>query len=665
MDRADNDPTQFWTYLITALQQAVEVMSTRVSDLLEMGADITEVVLPTLLNEIQSHRDVVVLVLDDYHLVTKQVIHKQMTFLVEMMPTNLRLVLATRSDPTLPLGRLRAAAELHEVRSADLRLAPEEVTGVLNDILGLELSDNEISLLGERTEGWVAGLHLVGLSLAAHTNRHAFVAEFVSDNRHVVDYLSSEVLAGQSEAVRNFLLHTSILTHLNGPLCDALLDTTGSESLLYQIELDNLFLIPLDSSRGWYRYHHLFADMLYKELRRTSPTVIEVLHRRAAAWYSTAGLPDETVRHLIAAGDEATAAELVASVWAAEFNVGRLTTVSSLLDRLPRDVVAADPRLCVARAWIALDSGRHDEAEAWIDTAVHSVTDIGFIPAELVVLRAVCRFKVGDLGQTLVLARQAVDMDLSDVRIGPSAAYCIYGSGLYWSGDTHGAQIAYQRAARLAAKANNHLGRAYALGYLAVIAAQHGRLDQADLLVEQITRDLTEDAHFVDMMTSLAKAKIFDRRHDRVAAADAATMAVALARRGGGVIEIAHALVTQSEILGHLGDTAAAQTALTEAAQVLAGAVDPGPAREILAIAAKASNRSREPTNRRHSQEQLSAQELAVLHLMRLPLSRAEIGRRLFISVNTVKSHQRALYRKLGASDRAAALGCARQRGIL
>ncbi len=358
------------------------------------------------------------------------------------------------------------------------------------------------------------------------------------------------------------------------------------------------------------------------------------------------------MHHLTSAGDTAAATDLIAAKWAAEINVGRLATVSGWLDLLRRSVVSADPRLGIARACALAASS----------------SDAGTLPAELVVLRAVSRFKIGDIDASLSLAHQAVDLDLGDARVG-LAAYCMYGSALYWSGRTAEAQEAYRHAARLADEVENHLGHAYALGYLAVISAQHGLLDDAERLVQQVTgdgRDFSAGEHFVDMMTSLAMAKILDRRGDTAPAAEAARMAVVLAQRGGSVIEVAHALMTQSEILGHLGNVKAARASVAEAGRVLGTAIDPPQARQLLAAAAlPTADRPLDEVSEHGVGEELTNKELDVLRLMATPLSRSEIGAHMFVSLNTVKTHQRALYRKLGVANRAAALDYARARGIL
>ncbi len=227
-----------------------------------------------------------VLILDDYHLVVNPAVHEQVGFVIERMPGNLRLVLATRSDPVLPLARLRASGDLVEMRSDDLRFRLAEADQLLNDVLGLELDRHaDIQLLHRRTEGWAAGLYLAGLSLAGRPDAAGFIRTFAGDNRHIADYLMCEVLDGQPAHIRSFLLHTSVLGRLSGALCDAMLQTSGSASVLETIERDNLFVVPLDMSRRWYRYHHLFGELLRAELARLEPDLIAGLHRRAAAWF--------------------------------------------------------------------------------------------------------------------------------------------------------------------------------------------------------------------------------------------------------------------------------------------------------------------------------------------------------------------------------------------
>src|ERR1700744_4920721 len=313
LDPSDNDPVWFWMYVIAALQKSSPDVGSRAAELLEMGADVMRVVLPTLLNELDNLACQIVLILDDYHLVTCRAIHEQMAFVLNRMPVNLHLVLATRSDPDLSLARLRAGGDLVEVRSDDLRFESIEAPQLLNVPLGLGLAAADIELLCRRTEGWAAGLYLAALSLAGRTDPAEFIKTFAGDNRHIVDYLMAEVLDGQPPDLRSFLLRTSVLGRLSGALCDAMLQTSGSASGLEKIERENLFVVPLDTSRHWYRYHQLFGELLRTELRRSEPDLVADLHRRAATWFETEGLIDEALHHLIAAGDIARNPDLIAT----------------------------------------------------------------------------------------------------------------------------------------------------------------------------------------------------------------------------------------------------------------------------------------------------------------------------------------------------------------
>ena len=696
LDLADHDPARFWTYVVATVQKACPGLDTGVVELIGVNADLQQVVLPTLLNDLASLDKGIVLILDDYHVVTTRAIHEEMAFFIERMPTNLRLVIATRSDPPLPLARYRAGGHLLEIRADDLRFAEGEASRMLNDVLGLGLSAEDIELLCQRTEGWAAGLYLAALSLEGRSDASSFIRAFAGDNRHIVDYLSAEVLDGQPPAIRLFLLRTAVLERLSGPLCDAVLDTSGSAATLEQIERDNLFLIPLDSSRHWYRYHHLFGDLLRNELRRTEPALIPRLHERAAAWFRAEGLTDEAVRHLIGGGDVAGGVELVTDRWGAEFNRGWLSTVSAWLDLLPEQTVASNPRLCLARAWIALDRRRLPDAAQWIEAAQAGLADhltrqghragaladlagpSGIVPAdttaaEITVLRAVQVFKAGDVGRAVDVAEQAARSDLGDVQLGRSATYCVYGAALYWSGRTRNARAAFSRAVQLSDAEGNLLGRTYSLGYLALIAAERGQLAEADQLIHQAAegdRDASAGEHFVDMMPALAMAKVLDRRGATAQAADAADRAVVLSLRGGGNLEVANALLVRSEILRHLGEPEAARSSAAEASTLLRDCPDPGLAREVLAapegMSPGSGSRPAGPDVPAPAlPEQLTSKELELLRLLPTPLSRREISARLYVSLNTVKTHQRGLYRKLGVTERAEAVKRGRDLGLL
>lgn len=673
LDSSDNDPVWFWMYVVAALQKVCPGTGIRAVELLAMGADPAQVVLPTLLNDLDTIAAPVVLVLDDYHLVVGRAVHEQLAFFISRMPANLHLVLATRSDPALPLARLRASGELAEVRTEDLRFGTIEADHLLNDVLGLGLAPADVQLLHRRTEGWAAGLYLAALSLAGRADTATFIRTFAGDNRHIVDYLMAEVLDGQPPNLRSFLLRTSVLGRLSGPLCDAVLQTSGSASVLQKIERENLFVVPLDTSRHWYRYHQLFAELLRTELRRTEPDLVADLHRRAATWFEAEGLIDEAVRHLLAAGDIARSADLIAADWVDEFNGGGISTISGYLDLLPEETVRQDPRLSVARAWIVLSVGQLDDAAEWIEAAeTRSTADSAegrAISAQLVVLRAIHSFKTADVAATLETARRAITLDLGEAPLAQTRAYCIYGAALYFSGDTPEAQATFRRAVGLAEKVGDRRARSYALGYLALISAERGQLADAERQIREASgspRDLADAEHLVDVMVSLATAELLAKSGDAPAAVAAADMAVMSARQGGAILEVAKAQLVKAEIFEHLGDRQAAKASLEEVGTLVRGCADAGIAPTLLASAARNAGLAADSRNESFVVgEELTPKELEVLRLLATRLSRREIGERLYVSLNTVKTHQRAIYRKLGVEHRGAAVSRARELGLL
>ena len=670
LDPADSDPVWFWMYVVAALQKVSPAVGTRAVELLAMGADPVQVVLPTLLNDLDTITGSVVLIFDDYHLVVSAAVHEQLAFFIARLPANLHLVLATRSDPMLPLARLRASGELGELRSDDLRFGVVEADHLLNEVLGLDLTEDDVELLHRRTEGWVAGLYLAALSLAGRPDASGFIRSFAGDNRHIVDYLMAEVLEGQPPHMRSFLLHTSVLGRLSGALCDAVLHTSGSASVLDRIERENLFVVPLDLSRHWYRYHQLFAELLRAELQHSEPDVVADLHRRAAAWFQTQGLVDEAVRHLIAAGDIARSADLIAADWVNEFNSGGLSTISGWLDLLPEESVRQDPRLSTARAWIALSVGQLDDAAEWIEAVETGSPDVGGgISGQVVVLRAVHSFKTAEVTAALEEARRAITLDLDEAPLGRSSAYCIYGAALYFSGSTQEAQAAFRRAVQLAQKIGDRGARIYALGYLALIAAESGQLADAEHQIRRASgssRDLADGEHFVEVMVSLAAAGLLAMRGDAAAAVAAADMAVMSARHGGAILELAKALLVRAEILEHLGDHQTAKAILEEVGTLVRGCSDAGIASTLLASAEPSTAVAvTSHTEGLLVDEELTPKELQVLRLLATRLSRREIGQRLYVSLNTVKTHQRALYRKLRVEHRNAAVRRGRELGLL
>jgi ATP/maltotriose-dependent transcriptional regulator MalT len=385
LDAGDNDPARFWRHVVAALDRVRPGLAEQLAGLLGPPPPPSfEGLVTALINQLATHPDPdqVVLVLDDYHLVDAQPVHASLGFLLEHRPPGLHLVLASRADPPLGLARLRARGQLAELRDADLRFTEQEAAALLRGVVGPDLPEAAVAVLAARTEGWVAGLQLAGLSLKGQADVAGFVASFSGSHRFVLDYLAEEVLDRQPEQVRSFLLETSVLERLSGPLCDAVTGRTDSQRLLEQVERANLFLVPLDAVRGWWRYHQLFADLLRARLQQQQPERVAGLHRAAAAWSEARGLADDAVRHALAAGDAAWAARL-AERYADELLLrGEGATVARWLGVLPAELVGSRPRLLLAQARLALLSGRVEGVDDLLDAAERTFAEVVDEPYE-------------------------------------------------------------------------------------------------------------------------------------------------------------------------------------------------------------------------------------------------------------------------------------------
>jgi LuxR family maltose regulon positive regulatory protein len=365
LDEDDNDPVRFWAYVVAALQTIHSQLGQSVLPMLQ-GPKPPPVrsILTPLLNEVTALSQPVVLVLDDYHLVTAGAIHDGVAFLLDHLPQQLHMVIATRADPPLPIARLRVRDQLTELRADDLRFTAEEVAAFLNGAMGLNLQPEDVAALEARTEGWISGLHLAALSLQGHEDAHAFVEAFTGGHQYVLEYLIEEVLSQQPEPVQRFLLQTSILERLCAPLCDALTEGHDGTDMLERLQRDNLFVIPLDDERRWYRYHHLFGDLLRKRLgQATPPEQRSELYRRASQWHEENGLLEQAVKHARAAGDFERIVEIAEQAAGASRLDARLTTLLRWVDALPQDVLRAHPRLQVYRAWALFMNGHLEAAQ--------------------------------------------------------------------------------------------------------------------------------------------------------------------------------------------------------------------------------------------------------------------------------------------------------------
>jgi LuxR family maltose regulon positive regulatory protein len=435
LDEQDNDPVRFWSYVLAALEKVCPGSTQSAKALLhglsrpgaaasrDRGGS-TQGVVTTLVNDLVSAQEgdapgrSLVLTLDDYHTIHTPAIHDALAFFLDYLPQSTHVVLLTRADPPLSLARLRARDQLLELRVADLRFTADEVAFFLNRIMALDLPARTVSTLEARTEGWVAGLQLAALSLQGLDPQQAqrFLETFAGTHRHVLSYLTEEVLQRQSPEVQAFRLRTSILPYHTAPLCDVVMDQPGSQKTLEQLANDNLFTTPLDDEGRWYRYHPLFADTLRTCLQQSSPDLLPVLHRRAAAWHQERGALADALRHALAAADPERAAHLVEAGYKRLVMRGELVTLHRWLDALPADLVRVRPRLCLASALALAYSGRRERVEGYLQQAEAALAFVGetagadAVRGEIAALRAVFA-SVNWAGTcSLELARRALQL---------------------------------------------------------------------------------------------------------------------------------------------------------------------------------------------------------------------------------------------------------------
>jgi LuxR family maltose regulon positive regulatory protein len=433
LDEDDNDPARFWTYVVAALQTIDPQMGQSVLPMLQ-GPQLppTRSILTPLLNELAALSEPVVLVLDDYHLVTTGAIHNGVAFLLDHLPQQVHLGLATRADPPLPIARLRARGQLTELRADDLRFTAEEVAAFLNDAMRLKLQPQDIAALEARTEGWISGLHLAALSIQGREDAHTFVQTFTGGHQYILEYLIEEVLSRQPEPVQRFLLQTSILDRLCAPLCDALTGEQDGANTLERLQRDNLFLIPLDDEGRWYRYHHLFGDLLRKRLRQaTPPEQRSELHRRASQWQAENGLLEQAVKHAQSAGDFERIAEIAERAAGESLLDARLTALLRWVDVLPEGVLRAHPRLQIYRAWALYMNGHLEAAQQALGDCRQALETLPPSPENDALRRALIRLLdvIGMIAQGFMygvdnkieeavrLCSQARDMALKDGHV--------------------------------------------------------------------------------------------------------------------------------------------------------------------------------------------------------------------------------------------------------
>jgi LuxR family maltose regulon positive regulatory protein len=408
LDDGDNDPTRFLAYLVAALQRIDSAIGQTAQAMLQdPQTPPLEPLLTSLVNDIAATPHPFILVLEDYHAIESPAIHRALSFLLDHLPPpgpGMHLVVATRADPPLPIARLRGRGQLTELHVADLRFTPDETETFLNEVMELSLAAKDIAVLERRTEGWIVGLQLAALSIQGREDVSDFITAFTGSHRYVLDYLTEEVLHRQSEDTRAFLLQTAILDRLCGPLCDAVTGKAKNYRTLEALEATDLFIVPLDDERRWYRYHHLFADLLRQRLQREGSDLVPELHRRASEWYEANGLIPEAVSHALASANLERAADLIEwTAWTVLIR-GEMITLLGWLDALPDDLLRSRPQLGVLRAWALAFTGRLED----IESQLHEV-DIRQAQGDVAAVRAHVAALRGDVPGTIELAHQALE----------------------------------------------------------------------------------------------------------------------------------------------------------------------------------------------------------------------------------------------------------------
>jgi LuxR family transcriptional regulator, maltose regulon positive regulatory protein len=609
LDGGDSDPARFWRYAVAALDRARPGLAGRVGPLpsRSFGGLVT-----ALINELAADPgpDEVLLVLDDYHLVDSGPVHESVAFLLENLPPVLRVVMSGRADPPLPLARLRARGQLAELRAADLRFTPEEAEALLGEAAGPGLPGTAVAALVARTEGWAAGLQLAGLSLRGHPEDAAgFVAAFSGSHRFVLDYLADEVLDGLSGQVRAFLLETSVLERLSGELCDAVTGRAGSQAMLADIERAGLFLVPLDEVRGWWRYHHLFADLLRARLLAEQPGRAVALHRAAAAWCDEHDLADDAVRHALAAGDAAWAARLVERHVETLLGRSEGATLRRWLSALPAEAVRDRPRLCLAQAYGAAQGFQTEALEALLDDAERAfavsgdepyedpagrpASALANVPAGIAFLRAVLARLRGDAALAAGYNRQALAQlgeddwlmrsfvgwnraatDWLDGRLGPAERGLAEVLAELRAADEAVRRVGGEPAEVLRAVEG---GAEFFAGFLATrvcyelgeVQRAQGKLDAALATYRhalEVAGEGSQAAH--TGLAHVGLAQILYERDELTAALDHATQGVTLCRELAFTPPLATGLTVVARIRHAHGDAAGALEAMDEAGRV-------------------------------------------------------------------------------------------------
>ncbi|MBE2200762.1 MAG: AAA family ATPase [Anaerolinea sp.] len=686
LDDRDNNPLRFWKYFVAALQTVSKSLGQAALQMLELAQHFDpQLFLTALVNDVAICDHPVILILDDYHVIANADIHATLNALLAHSPPSLHLVIATRTDPPLPLSRLRVRGQMTEVRIADLRFSTAEATLFLNGLMNLALDAADVRALETRTEGWIAGLQLAALSLQDRADVHTFIQAFTGSQHLVLEYLVEEVLTRQPESLQQFLLETAILQQMCASLCNAVTESGQSDHALADLQRRNLFVIPLDGEHYWFRYHHLFAEFLKSHLKRTRADELPALHRRAAAWFQANNYPEDALHHAFAIPDYAYVSRLVIDNWRRIYHTGRLDTAVQWLESLPGDLLRQSPPLGVAYCWTLFIRGDYDRIDAYLDDitqAFDQMATAGKLPVDhpeyniivqqVVLLRAIVMRNRGDVAAaiaeieqllpTVATFRQTLGQMVVDM--GYTACYSQMGYNYMAANDLDRAADFLSRVSPHARGCGNFFALAHATMEYAQISLAQGRIEQAEKIC-RYELSLAEQPAYADYpafgLIQLALADVLRAKKAWEEAETLLNQGLETARRSGHEYYLAQGYLIAARLHHAQGKPAQARDDVRQAEQIAAHIRN-----RFLddAIAQTRQTLERKALPTQPLLEPLSERELEVLRLICAGKSNQEIADELFLALNTVKRHANNLYGKLGVSRRAQAIIEARRLGL-
>lgn len=660
LEDSDSDPARYWSFLVDAIGATHPAIAEAVRPVVVGSRGDELAVVTALVNALAELPAPMLLVVDDYHLIDNAGVHRGMERLVDLCPEHLTVVIATRVDPPLRLGRLRVRHQLCEIRAADLRFSAIDASALLG-AAGTSLEPAQLDQLCERTEGWAAALVLAGISLAQTVDPARFIGSFGGDDQLVVDYLTDELLASIDPHDRRRLLETSILDQLTGGLVDAVTGAAGGATWLQETAAGNQLVIRLDGNGVWFRYHHLLRDLLRLEAHRAFPERIPELHRRAAAWFESQGDDHRAIAHRLAAGDTRAAVRLMPEHGVRLLRSGQIDTLRDLLEQVG-ELARTSTACAFLFGWCELMAGRYALAQEWLDIAL-ATAPAWFDTVLMTALGMNISLARGDVAAALAVGRDVIAGDQlvshpSDLANATSAAFT-------WAGYFDDARSTLRLAIEKATAEPSRTGHVLALVYSAVVEFEDGRAAAAHAAgVEALD---VASAYGLSGEDSVAAAFAIRGRtaNDPERAHADAVHAAELVRRSSTTLVLGYVLAVCADTLLDLHDPAGVAL-LADARSVLDRCVDPGVAGRYL-TRVESRHRAGTTTVPRVAAlvEQLTDRELALVRYLPTPLSLRDISSEMYVSVNTVKTHCAAVYRKLGVGDRKSAVQAARELHLL